>query len=85
MEKREVVSKNEEKKNFNHYFNNGKWRVSNKLYNYPFVNAIKKYKNHPNMINAKSSFETTELFDLNSVHSNEVSKTITSLDATKDE
>lgn len=63
MEKRELVSKSEEEKKqistIILTMENGV-RASNKLYNYSFVNAIKKYKNHPNMINAKSSFETTK-------------------------
>ena len=91
VEKREVVSKNEEiATDFNNYFNDitkgpniKKWFISVKLSDDPLVNAIRKYENHPSIIKIKSSVETTQLFDFNFVSSDDISKIINLLDPTK--
>ena len=91
MEKGELVSKNEEIANhFNNYFNDitkglniKKLCISDKLFDDLLVNAIRKYENHPSIIKIKSSVETTQLFDLNFVNSDDISKIINSLDPTK--
>ena len=49
----------------------------------PLVNAIRKYENHPSIINFKSSVETTKLLDFNFVNNGDISKIINSLDPTK--
>ena len=59
VEKGEVVSKNEEiATHFNNYFNDitkglniKKWCISDKSSDDPLVNAIRKYENHPSIIN----------------------------------
>ena len=91
MEKGELVSKNEEIANhFNNYFNDitkglniKKLCISDKLFDDLLVNAIRKYENHPSIIKIKSSVETTQLFNLNFVNSDDISKIINSLDPTK--
>ena len=91
VEKREVVSKNEEiATDFNNYFNDitkgpniKKWFISVKLSDDPLVNAIRKYENHPSIIKIKSSAKTTQLFDFNFVSSDDISKTVNSMDPTK--
>ena len=58
VEKREVLSKNEEiATHFNNYFNDitkglnvRKRCISDKLSDDPLVNAIRKYENHPSII-----------------------------------
>ena len=87
-EKGEVISKNEQiATHFNNYFNDIakglKWCVSDKLSDDPLANAIRKYENHPSTIKIKSSVQTTQLFDFNFVNSDNISKIINSLDATK--
>ena len=65
VENGEVVSKNEEMSaHFNNYFNDiikglniKKWCVSDKLSNDSLVNAIRKYENHPSIIEIKSPVE----------------------------
>ena len=47
------------------------------------MNAIRKYENHPSIINFKSSVETTKLLDFNFVNSDDISEIINSLDPTK--
>ena len=89
--KGEVVSKNDEiATHFNNYFNEitkrlniKKWCISDKLSDDPLVNAIRKYENHPSIIKIKSSVETTQLFDFNSVSSDDISKIINSMDPNK--
>ena len=89
VEKGEVVSKNEEiETHFNNYFsditkglNIKGWCISDRLSE--LVNAIRKYENHPSIIEIKSSGETTQLFDFNFVSSDDISKIINSLDPTK--
>ena len=86
MEKGEVISRNVEiATHVNNYFNDiteglniKKWCISDK-----FVNVIRKYGNHPSIIKIKSSVETTQLFDFNFVSSDDISKTINSMDSTK--
>ena len=59
MEKEEIVSKNEKIATyFNNYFNDiteglniKKWSISDKLFDDSLVNAIRKYENHPSIIN----------------------------------
>ena len=90
MGKGEVVSKNDEiATHFNSYFNEvtkelniKKWCISDKLSDDPRVKAIRKYENHPSIIKIKSSVETTQLFDFNSVSSDDISKIINSMDPT---
>ena len=49
----------------------------------PLVNAIQKHENHPSIIKIKTSFETTQLFDINFVNRDGISKIINLLDPTK--
>ena len=91
VEKVEVVSKNEEiATHFNNYFNDitkglniKRWCISDKLSDDPLVNTIRKYENHLSIIKIKSPVETTQLFDLNFVNSDNISRIINSLDPTK--
>ena len=47
------------------------------------MNTIRKYENHLSIIKIKSPVETTQLFDLNFVNSDNISRIINSLDPTK--
>ena len=47
------------------------------------MNAIRKYENHSSIIKIKSSVKTTQLFDVNFVNSDEISKIINLLDPAK--
>ena len=91
MDKEEVVSKNEKiATHFNNYFNDiteglniKKWCISDKLSDDPLVKVTRKYENHPSITEIKSSVETTQLFDFNSVSSDDISKIINSMDPNK--
>ena len=47
------------------------------------MNAVRKYENHPSIIKIKSSIETIPLLDHNFVSNDDISKTISPLDAAK--
>ena len=47
------------------------------------MNTTRKYENHLSIIKIKSPVETTQLFDLNFVNSDNISRIINSLDPTK--
>ena len=49
----------------------------------PVVNAIRKYENNPSIIKIKLSVERTQLFDINFVNSDGISKIINWLDPTR--
>ena len=88
MEKREVVSKNEEVATHfkNYFYDITKWlnienNISeNKLSDGPLLNAIQKYETHPNLIKIKPYVEITYLFDFNFINRDDISKIINSLD-----
>ena len=91
VEKGEVVSKNEEIAiHFNNFFsditmglNINKWCISDKLSDDPLVNASWKHENHPSIIKIKSSVARTQLFDFTFLSSDDISKTISSMDPTR--
>ena len=91
VEKEKAASKNEEIAYlFNTYFNDitkglniERWLTSNLPCKDPLVNAIRKYKMHPSILQIKSVFKSIRFFDFNFVSSDDISKIITSLDLTK--
>ena len=86
-----VVCKNEEMAClFNTYLNDitkglntERWLISNLPCKDPLVNTVRKYQVHPSILKIKSVFQSIRLFDFNFVSSDDISKTITSLDSTK--
>ena len=91
MENENIVSKNEEIAYlFNTYFNDitkglniERWLISNLPCKDPLDNAIRKYEMNSSILKIKSVFQSIRLFDFNFVSSDDISKTITSLDSTK--
>ena len=60
-----------------------RWLISNLPCKDSLVNTVRKYQVHPSILKIKSLFQSITLFDFNFVSSDDISKTITSLDSTK--